>query len=110
MEISHGTLNGKFPPQVAAERLKEVNRVDREVKLQSHRFYSNLPANEMQRAAVEKLTPLVPVNQDWHFQEVLNATTAMTPTYTNLLYYSHRTPTLDKLGPWTTIWEEDQDL
>ena len=97
MEISHGTLDGKFPPQVASERLKEVKKVDRDIKIQSHKFYSNLPANDMQRPAVEKFTPLVPVNQDWHFQEVLNAATALTPNFTNLLYYSRRPPTLDKL-------------
>ena len=64
----------------------------------------------MKRVAVEKLAPLGPVNQEWHFQDVLNVTTAMTPNFTSLLYYSRRPPTLDKLGPWAVIWEEDQDL
>ena len=69
-----------------------------------------MPANDMQRVAEEKLAPLVPVIQEWHFQDVLNVTTAETPNFTNLLYYSRRLPTLDKLGPWAVIWEEDQDL
>ena len=93
-----------LPPQIAAERLKEVKRMDREVKLKAHKFYANLPTNEVQRAAVEKLAPLVPVIQDWHFQEVMNVTNARNPIYTNLLFYSRRPPTIDKLGTWATIW------
>ena len=110
MEIAHGSLDGKFPAQVAAERLMEVKKADREIKLQSHRFYSYLPVTDLQRVAVEKLAPSVSVIQEWHFEDVLNVTTAETPIFTNLLYYSRRPPTLDMLGPWAVIWEEDQDL
>ena len=94
MEIAHGSMDGNFPAQVASERLMEVKRTDREIRLQSHKFYSYLPVTNLQRMAVEKLTPLIPVQQDWHFQEVLNATTAVNPTFTNLLYYSRRPPLL----------------
>ena len=38
MEIAHGSLDGKFPAQVASERLMEVKKTDREIKLQSHKF------------------------------------------------------------------------
>ena len=69
-----------------------------------------MPANDMQRVAVKKLAPLVPVNQEWHFKDVLYVTTTETPNFTSLLYYSRRPPILDKLGPWAVIWEEDQDL
>ena len=84
MEIAHGSLDGKFPAQVASERLMEVKKTDREIKLQSHKFYSYLPVTDLQRVAVEKLTPLVPVLQEWHFQDVLNVTTAETPIFTTL--------------------------
>ena len=50
------------------------------------------------------------VNDDWHFQEVLNAANSVTPNLTHLLYYSRIPPILDKLEPWKIIWEEDQDL
>ena len=38
MEIAHSSLDGKFSPQGASERLKEVKKVDIEIKLQSQKF------------------------------------------------------------------------
>ena len=38
IEIAHGSMDGKFPAQVASERLMEVKRTDREIRLQSHKF------------------------------------------------------------------------
>ena len=69
-----------------------------------------MPSNEPQKLAINKLAPLVPINQACHFQEVLDATTVLNSTYTNFLFYSLSPPTIDKLGPWATIWGEDQDL
>ena len=80
------------------------------MRVKSNKFYADFPS-EMQRSALEKLAPLKPIaNNNWYFQDVMKAASAMNPTYTDFLYYSRRPPTLDKLVPWATTWGEDQDL
>ncbi len=66
-----------------------------------------MPSNEALRVAINKLARLVAINDQWYFKEILDVATAANPICKNLLYYC---TTLDKLGPWNTIWEEDQDL
>ena len=70
MEIAQVSMDWKYPPQVALELLKDVRKIYRDVKVKAHKFYSNMPSNEAQRLAIDKLAPLVPINQDWYFQEV----------------------------------------
>ena len=40
MEISHGAQDGRISPQTASEKLREVKKNDRDIRLQCHRFYS----------------------------------------------------------------------
>ena len=110
MEVSHGAQDGRVPPQVASEKLKEVKKNDRDIRLQCHRFYSHIPTIDAQTIAVAKLSPLMPVHEDWHFQDVLTAANSVAPNFTHLLFLSRRPPILDKLEPWKTTWEEDKDL
>merc|ERR1712059_37856 len=100
MEVSHGAQDGIVPPQGASEKLREVKKNDRDIRLQCHRFYSHIPTIDAQTIAVAKLSPLIPVNDDWHFQEVLTTANSVTPNLTHLLFYSRRPPILEKLEPW----------
>ena len=59
LDIAHGTADGLFPPQTAADLLKDGDRLQRDIRIKTGKFYGEKPTNEQQRVALEKLSPLI---------------------------------------------------